>query len=60
MKLASACCFAAATLCALPVPDALAVRPGQPSDTAEVVCAYRGIAAQHPDPKLRNPDGLAE
>jgi methyltransferase (TIGR00027 family) len=59
MKLASAWCFAAATLCALPVPDALAVRPGQPSGTAEVVCAYRGIAAQHPDPKLRNPDYLA-
>jgi methyltransferase (TIGR00027 family) len=39
---------------------AFAVRPGQPSSTAEVVCAYRGIAAQHPDPKLRNPDDLAE
>jgi methyltransferase (TIGR00027 family) len=38
---------------------ALAVRPGQPSSTAEFVCSYRGIAAQHPDPKLRNPDHLA-
>jgi methyltransferase (TIGR00027 family) len=36
------------------------VRPGQPSSTAEFVCSYRGIAAQHPDPKLRNPDYLAE
>ena len=42
------------------IPPALAVRPGQPSTTAEYVCAYRGIAAQHPDPKLRNPDYLAE
>jgi methyltransferase (TIGR00027 family) len=40
--------------------QALGVRPGQPSTTAEAVCAYRGIAAQHPDPKLRNPDYLAE
>jgi len=38
---------------------ALAVQPGQSSGTAEIVCAYRGIAAQHPDPKLRNPDDLA-
>jgi methyltransferase (TIGR00027 family) len=60
MKLASAWCFAVATLCAIPVPTALAVRPGQPSTTAEWVCAYRGIAAQHPDPKLRNPDDLAQ
>jgi methyltransferase (TIGR00027 family) len=59
MKLASAGCFAAA-LCALSTLPALAVRPGQPSGTAEVVCSYRGIAAQHPDPKLRNPDDLAE
>src|SRR5687767_13218722 len=49
---------AVASLCAAQA--ALAVRPGQPSGTAEIVCAYRGIAAQHPDPKLRNPDGLAE
>ena len=47
-----------ASLCAMQA--ALAVRPGQPSGTAEVVCSYRGIAAQHPDPKLRNPDDLAE
>jgi hypothetical protein len=38
---------------------ALAVQPGQSSGTAEIVCAYRAIAAQHPDPKLRNPDDLA-
>jgi len=60
MKLASIGCFAVATLCAFPVPTALAVRPGQPSTTAEWVCAYRGIGAQHPDAKLRNPDNLAE
>ncbi len=58
MKLASAWCFALATLCAAqPAP---AVPPGQPSTTAEWVCAYRGIGAQHPDPKLRNPDYLAQ
>lgn len=58
MKLASAWCFTAALLCAAqPAP---AVPPGQPSTTAEWVCAYRGIGAQHPDPKLRNPDYLAE
>jgi len=60
MKLAFARCFAVATLCAMSVQGALAVRPGQPSGTAEVVCSYRGIGAQHPDPKLRNPDDLAE
>jgi len=58
MKTAIASVLAAASLCAMPA--ALAVRPGQPSSTAEVVCSYRGIAAQHPDPKLRNPDYLAE
>ncbi len=47
-----------ALLCAAPA--ALAVRPGQPSTTAEIACAYRGIAAQHPDAKLRNPDYLAD
>jgi methyltransferase (TIGR00027 family) len=48
---------AAAWLCgSQPV---LAVPQGQISYTAEVVCAFRAIAAQHPDPKLRNPDGLA-
>ena len=36
-----------------------AVRPGQVSSTAEATCGYRAIAAQHPDPKLRNPDHLA-
>jgi hypothetical protein len=39
-----------ALLALLPL-GAAAVRPGQPSGTAEVVCSYRGIAAQHPDPK---------
>ena len=38
---------------------ALAVKPGEVSGTAEAVCQYRAIAAQHPDPKLRNPDDLA-
>ena len=47
----AASCWAAQT--------ALAVKPGEVSTTAEAVCAYRAIAAQHPDPKLRNPDDLA-
>ena len=38
---------------------AQAVRPGEVSSTAEATCAFRAIAAQHPDPKLRNPDDLA-
>src|SRR5258706_883608 len=58
MKAAFAWFLAAASLCAMQ--SSLAVRPGEPSGTAEVVCSYRGIAAQHPDPKLRNPDNLAE
>jgi methyltransferase (TIGR00027 family) len=33
---------------------------GQVSVTAESVCALRAVAARHPDPKLRNPDYLAE
>ena len=37
----------------------MAVKPGEVSWTAQVVCSYRAIAAQHPDPKLRNPDYLA-
>jgi methyltransferase (TIGR00027 family) len=41
------------------VQPALAVRPGEVSTTAETVCLYRAIAAQHPDPKLRNPDDIA-
>jgi methyltransferase (TIGR00027 family) len=36
-----------------------AVRPGEVSSTAEATCGYRALAAQHPDPKLRNPDDLA-
>jgi O-methyltransferase involved in polyketide biosynthesis len=39
---------------------AQAVPPGKPSFTADAVCSYRAISAQHPDPKLRNPDYLAE
>src|SRR5688572_30699206 len=57
MKTAIGWFLVAASLCAAQA--ALAVRPGQPSSTAEFVCSYRGIAAQHPDPKLRNPDHLA-
>jgi len=57
MKAPAGSILLAALLAASP---ALAVRPGQPSSTAEYVCTYRGIAAQHPDPKLRNPDYLAE
>jgi methyltransferase (TIGR00027 family) len=30
------------------------------STTAESVCALRAVAAKHPDPKIRNPDYLAE
>ena len=49
---------AAAWLCgALP---ALAVPPGAISKTALYVCEHRAIAAQHPDPKLRNPDVFAD
>src|SRR5262245_39650288 len=33
---------------------------GRVSTTAESVCVLRAIAAKHPDPKLRNPDYLAE
>jgi methyltransferase (TIGR00027 family) len=33
---------------------------GRVSVTAEAVCALRAAAAKHPDPKVRNPDYLAE
>src|SRR5215813_13947300 len=33
---------------------------GKVSVTAEAVCALRAAAARHPDPKVRNPDYLAE
>jgi methyltransferase (TIGR00027 family) len=33
---------------------------GTVSVTAQAVCALRAAAAKHPDPKLRNPDYLAE
>src|SRR5258706_3734453 len=58
MKFFFRSCIAVAAFCSMEA--SLAVRPGQPSGTAEVVCSYRGIAAQHPDPKLRNPDDVAE
>ena len=58
MKAATTLALAAAAL--LQLPAAQAVRPGEVSRTAEAVCAYRAIAAQHPDEKLRNPDYLAE
>ena len=38
----------------------LAVEPGEVSWTAQSACFFRATAAQHPDPKLRNPDYLAE
>ncbi len=38
---------------------AFAVPPGTVSWTAEAVCEFRAIAAQHPDPKLRGKDLLA-
>ena len=51
--------LAAALLFCGVLQPAYAVKTGQVSVTAEFVCAYRAIAAQHPDPKLRNPDQLA-
>src|SRR5215475_14757295 len=33
---------------------------GRVSTTAESVCVLRAIAAKHVDPKIRNPDYLAE
>jgi methyltransferase (TIGR00027 family) len=47
---------ALSSACASP---ALAVPPGNVSLTAQAVCDYRAVAAQHPDAKLRNPDYLA-
>jgi len=38
---------------------ARAVPPGETSFTALAVCEFRAIAAQHPDPELRNGDTLA-
>lgn len=49
--------IAAAAFCAGRV---FAVNPGEVSKSAESVCVFRAMAAQHPDPKLRNPDDLAE
>ncbi|HET9349951.1 MAG TPA: SAM-dependent methyltransferase [Burkholderiales bacterium] len=56
MKLEAALIAAACLAGAAP---AHAVQPGQVSKTALFVCEHRAIAAQHPDPKLRNPDHLA-
>src|SRR5215212_6051508 len=56
----SSACFLLFAACAAFSHLGQAVRPGQPASTAEWVCLYRGIAAMHPDPKLRNPDDLAE
>ena len=33
---------------------------GRVSATAEAVCVLRAMASKHPDPKIRNPDYLAE
>lgn len=52
--------LAAAVLAGACMQRAHAVKPGQVSTTAEFVCEFRAIAAQHPDPKLRNPDSLAD
>ncbi len=38
----------------------LAMEEGRPSFTAQAVCAFRAIGAQDPDPKVRNPDHMAE
>jgi methyltransferase (TIGR00027 family) len=49
---------AAALLLAF-APPALPVPPGAVSKTAESTCEFRAIAAQHPDPRLRNADRFA-
>jgi methyltransferase (TIGR00027 family) len=52
--------LAAAGLAALGLSHAAhAVPPGEVSLTAQATCEYRAIAAQHPDPRLRNRDQLA-
>lgn len=56
--LATSACMAALALAS--AQPAGAVKPGAVSMTAEIVCEFRAIAALHPDPKLRNPDGLAD
>ncbi len=58
-KLGIAACllWSLAFICTLP---ALAVEKGKVSTTAEVVCAFRSIAALDPDPKTRNPDSMAQ
>ena len=38
----------------------VAVEEGRPSFTAQAVCAFRAIGSHDPDPKVRNPDHLAE
>lgn len=44
----------------LMVSASLAVEQGKVSWTARTVCFFRAIGALNPDPKLRNPDYLAE
>ena len=56
MALARIAIVAAACLA---ISTAHAVRPGEVAPSAEAVCGFRALAAQHPDPKLRNPDDLA-
>jgi methyltransferase (TIGR00027 family) len=41
------------------VPTSQALKPGEVSLYAEVEAAYRAVAAQDPDEKIRNPDHLA-
>lgn len=57
LSLRIAICLLALTIGAFP---AHAVNPGEVSWTAEGVTAYRAIAALDPDPKVRNPDDLAQ
>lgn len=38
----------------------LAMEEGRASFTAQAVCAFRAIGANDPDPKVRNPDHMAE
>jgi methyltransferase (TIGR00027 family) len=49
----------AAALVLAAAQSALAVPPGAVSKTAESSCEFRAVAAQHPDPRLRNGDRLA-
>lgn len=59
MKRPGVVLFTVAALSLWSARQVLAVPPGSVSWTAEAVCEFRAIAAQHPDPKLRNRDLLA-